>query len=265
MRREPDLTFEGALRILGRYEPGWIKKLDAVLDGVILAAGAGLATAALGPAALAPLAKFGLVWGWVEQKGVAVGLLEKAVKMASERLIGARGRERRELIIAAHTTIAAAAVFEAFREHVGTEFYERLKITDEEKKHLLSTIRHPSGEGVFDYLYAAEVPAPSASRGFEENIPFVQEWQGAFTEFLSVFIRGLAIGEKAQFREKIVVESASERYQSHYIRLAATIPEFAIWANLGVSTRKSCDRVVGVHGPAGDCDTLARGCVICRG
>lgn len=233
MRREPDLTFEGALRVLGRYEPEWIKRLNAVLDGVILAAGAGLATAALGPATLAPLAKFGLVWGWVEQKGVAVGLLEKAVTAVSERLAGARGRERRGLIIVAHTTIVAAAVFEVFREHVGTQFYKQLKITDEEKKGLFRTTLSQSHTDVFECLYAAEVPAPCASHGFEENLPRVEEWQSSFIGFLEIFIRGLAVGEKARINWTTVLEKASERYRSHYLRLAATVPEFAIWANLG--------------------------------
>ena len=233
MRREPDLTFEGALRILGCYEPSWIKRLDTVLDGVILTAGAGLAVAALGPAALAPLAKFGLIWGWVEQKGVAVGLLDKAVKTVSERLASTRGRERRELIVAAHTTIAAAAIFDALRQHIGTQQYEQLKITDDEKKELVKIVHSSSDKSVFDYLYTTEVPAPSASHGFEENVPRVEEWQSVFVGFLVVFIRGLAVGEKVRLNEPIVLERATELYRSHYLRLAASVPEFAIWANLG--------------------------------
>ena len=48
MRREPSLTLEGALRILGHHEPRLIGKLDKILGGVILAAGAGAGIAALG-------------------------------------------------------------------------------------------------------------------------------------------------------------------------------------------------------------------------
>jgi hypothetical protein len=238
MRREPDLTFEGALRILGHYEPGWIKKLDTVLDGVILVAGAGLATAAVGPAGLGVLAKFGLVWGWADQKGVAIGLLEKAMKSVSERLAGTRGRERRELIVAAHTTIVVAAVFEAFREGVGKEFYERLKITDEEKKSLISrslsilTSTSGSQTTMFDYLYAEEVPAPSASCGFEENVPRVKGSQYILITFLNLFIEGLDVAEKARIDWEDIRVKAIERYRSHYLRLAATVPEFALWANL---------------------------------
>ena len=43
MRREPSLTFERALRILGRHELPGIEKLDKVLGGFILAARARVA------------------------------------------------------------------------------------------------------------------------------------------------------------------------------------------------------------------------------
>ena len=40
MRREPSLTFEGALRILGKHEHKTIEKIDKMLGGVILGGGA---------------------------------------------------------------------------------------------------------------------------------------------------------------------------------------------------------------------------------
>src|SRR3712207_8555618 len=41
MRREPSLTFRGALRILGKTETPLIDKLDTLLGGAILASGVG--------------------------------------------------------------------------------------------------------------------------------------------------------------------------------------------------------------------------------
>jgi hypothetical protein len=61
MRREPSLTFQGALAILGHREHRVIGRLDKLLGGVILAAGAGAGIAAAGPAALAPLGMIGAV------------------------------------------------------------------------------------------------------------------------------------------------------------------------------------------------------------
>lgn len=47
MRREPSLTFEGALRILGQHEHKTIEKIDKLLGGVIL--GSGAVTGAVAP------------------------------------------------------------------------------------------------------------------------------------------------------------------------------------------------------------------------
>ena len=93
---------------------------------------------ALGVTPLAPLAAFGVVWGWVEQKGLAVDLLKSAVDAVSGKVSGLRGLEKRELIAAAHSTIVVAAVFESFREHADKELYGRLKITDDEKLSLIN-------------------------------------------------------------------------------------------------------------------------------
>lgn len=84
----------------------------------------------MGVTPLAPLAAFGLVWGWVEQKGLAVDLLTKAVKSAAGKLSGTQERERRELIAAAHSAIVVAALFEALRDHAGEELYDRLRISN---------------------------------------------------------------------------------------------------------------------------------------
>src|SRR5688500_4774352 len=101
-RREPSLTFQGALQILGHHDSPLITRLDRVLGGMILA-GAGLG----------PLAA---LWGWIDQKNEAVGLLRTAVGGLRDRISGTAGRERRELIAAAHTTIVVAAYFEALHE-----------------------------------------------------------------------------------------------------------------------------------------------------
>ena len=68
MQQEPSLTFEGALRILGRHELPGIRKLDKILGGVILAAGVGAGVATVGPGVLAPLKMLVAVWGWLERE-----------------------------------------------------------------------------------------------------------------------------------------------------------------------------------------------------
>jgi hypothetical protein len=242
MRREPSLTFEGALRILGQHEHKTIERIDKLLGGVILGGGAVAGAVALGVTPLAPLAAFGVVWGWIEQKGLAVDLLKSAIDAVSERVSGLRGYERRELIAAAHSTIVVAAFFESLQDQVGKEFYAQLKITDNEKIALINRMERLSGLSLVRLLYAAEVPSPSASRGFEENLERIEIWQAHRTELLGDFFDGLVPTEKARIdvlTEKTEIDwftirlKAVERYQSHYLQLAAKVPEFAIWAQLG--------------------------------
>ncbi len=224
MWREPGLTFEGALRILGRNDLPGIKKLDKVLGGVILAAGVGAGIATVGPAVLAPLKMFAAVWGWLEQKDAAVGLLRGAIAGLSGKLAGTRGRERRELIAAAHTVIVIAAFFEAFREHAGKEFYDRLEITEEEKKALIAPRGDRLEGSLYEALYAAEIPGPSAAIGFEENVKDVGTWLEAFGSRVNTFISGLAAGENAIPDWALVVSGATERYRSRLLELAAHGP-----------------------------------------
>ena len=146
----------GALVILGHHESRVIGKLDKLLGGVILAAGAGAGLAAVGVPVLAPLAALAAVWGWMEQKNEAVSLLRQALNGISGKLIGTRGYERRQLIAAAHTTIVVAAFFESFHEHVGKDFFESLQITDAEKKMLVIGSWPKEDESFVEELYTAE-------------------------------------------------------------------------------------------------------------
>jgi hypothetical protein len=230
MRREPSLTLEGALKILGHYEPKWIEKLNNVLGGVALGAGAAGGLAAVGPAVLAPLAMFGAVWGWIGNKDIAIGLLKQAVGAVSGKLDGTAGFERRQLIGAAHTTIVVAAFFEVLEEEVGAKTFGRLRITDSEKAALVTRQKDTTSRTIYELLYKCEIPAPSAVRGFEDNIRELSSW---FTEFAADFATFTqAVGDKLDIRWPHVIRNASERYRSHFLALAATVPEFMIWAML---------------------------------
>ena len=231
MRREPSLTFEGALQILGKHEHKTIEKIDKLLGGVILGGGAVAGAVALGVTPLAPIAAFGVVWGWIEQKGLAIDLLRSAVDAVSGKVSGLRGLEKRELIAAAHSTIVVAAIFESLRDHVGEEFYSQLKITDDEKKSLIDKLARDQRD--IGGLYANEIPAPSATCGFEENAKRIAQWQTEYSFYLFSFIGGLTVAEKRKIVFNDVRQAAVERYRSRYLELAAKVPEFAIWAELG--------------------------------
>ena len=232
MRREPSLTFQGALEILGHGEHPWLKKLDNALGGAILGAGVAVAVAAVGPPVLAPATMFAAVWGWTEQKGLAISLLGQAVARVSKRIAGTKGYERRQLIAAAHTAIVVAAFFEALKEEIGTQAFDKLEISELEKQWLVSQRSRSDLESIYDLLYVAEVPAPSAALGFEENVGRIRSWNHQFAEILSSFLSGLSSAEQLRFSWPHVIGRATERYRTHFLSLAHTVPDFMIWASL---------------------------------
>ena len=212
------LRLRGHSEILGHYEPKWIEKVDTLLGGAILAGGATAGLVALGATPLAPLAAFGLIWGWVDQKGLAVGLLRKAVaSVCPGRWLTPEDLSAGELIAAAHSTIVVAALFESFQVHVGKEFYDQLSITDEREDSPARPDGTRGAESVVGSIYVSEIPAPSAARGFAENLEDVLNWQADFAASLQRFLRGLAVSEKTQIDWGAVLEGAIERYRSHIL------------------------------------------------
>ena len=232
MSREPALTYEGALRILGRKDHKWLARLDALLGGVILASGAVLLGA---PAAAAPV--LAAVFGLVDQKSEALKIVQSALDALPERLRGAAGSERRELIIAAHSTIVVAAYFEVLQEALGHKSYRSLEITKEETRLLV--------EKATRTLYGSEIPAPSASWGFHENLSRVAAWMGRLNLAVREFVTGLTAGPTIS---RTTADRATLRYESHFLRLSADVIEFRVWSELTehAATRSALDHGTGV-------------------
>src|SRR3954466_4297522 len=148
MRREPPITFRGALQLLGVYERPLVDRLDRLLGGAILTAGA-LATAP----ALAPLAP---IWGWIDQKNEATGLLRTCLDRVQSRVSKVRGYERVELVTAAHTTIVLAACLEVLPGGL----VQAQRITRAEQEMLATGRWREPDESLLTFLWDAEVPMP---------------------------------------------------------------------------------------------------------
>ncbi|WP_157247264.1 NACHT domain-containing protein [Nonomuraea typhae] len=224
MWRDVSLTYRGALQILGHHDRPWLDRMDRLLGGGILAAG----VTALAVAAPGPAAAFAAVWGWIDQKNEARSLLRAALDRVSGRLLGLEGYERHQLIVAAHTTVVVSAFFEALGEAA-----EGLSLQDEDRGMLLTSAGHREGEHLFEILYQSEVPIPSATCGFEENLGQVEKWLNLFAERT---LRHLHILRERRVElpgAPFLAGRALERYRSRYLGLAASVPEFFIWASLG--------------------------------
>lgn len=224
MRKQPALTFEGALRILGKHEPAAVGKLDKLLGGVIL--GAGVAGAIAVPA-LAPLA---LLWGWVDQKNEAISLLRGLTQKMSTKLAGVSGLERRDLVAAAHTAIAVSAYFEVFEETVGKKMMKSFTLNEKDR----GFRSNPANlRDLNRLLYTDPVPALSPLRGFEENTGQVRHWCVNLHSHSLAFLDCIeAWPHDAYLESELFLLTVLRRYESHYVDLAAQVPEFLIWTTL---------------------------------
>lgn len=235
MRREPSLTLSGALEILGRHERPVIEKLDRMLGGAILVAGAAAGLHTVGGFALGPIGLWSAIWGWTEQKNAAFELLRKAVDSVTGKLNDSSKYERGQLIAAAHTTIVVGAYFEALREEVGAVYDTKLKISDAEKAKLISGRVRQKGDSLIELLYKAEVPAQSPSLGFEDNISRVRAWMAGYGGRFAEFTDELKLDNRfgtIDINWLRILDKAIERYRSWFLELAAKVPEFAIWSIL---------------------------------
>ncbi|WP_157621433.1 NACHT domain-containing protein [Saccharothrix sp. NRRL B-16348] len=224
MSRPGLFTYTGALRVLGKYERPWFERFDRALGGAILAGGA------FGGAG---------VLGLIDPKNEAMSSLRKVLDGVSTKMTGLSGVHRQELVSAAHTVIAVNSVFDAYRDLLGPAF-DRLDITDREKFRLLGV--EPAGKdeaGALSALTDLNVPAPDATRGFQQN------FEGPLTQFLSStaaavanFLAGLAAWPalSAGLDESwlwLVLAESCEKYVHHYLGLASAIPEFEVWTFIG--------------------------------
>lgn len=193
--------------------------MNGLLGGVILASG--------------PIpAAVGALWGWVDQKNEATALLRSVLDGVSDRVRPSHGLLRHELVVAAHSTIVLTAFFEALREGLGDTYDEAL-ITDAEKLSIGNGEWRSTAEPLVRRLYTSDLPAPSALRGFEENVVNVQHWCSKTVNEVRKFLDGLHLAQRRAFDPVTVALTGAARYRSHYLELAAKVPEFALWADLG--------------------------------
>jgi hypothetical protein len=144
MRQIDAMTFRGALKILGKHDHSTLDKIDNALGGAILLSGALLVT---GPTA-APLVALGAIWGWVDQKSEAIGLVRKLLDAVAGRREHLVGYERTELIAAAaHTVLVMSSLMETLRE-------QKLAISKDDQRFL-------NAQYLLDGLYNTAVPASS--------------------------------------------------------------------------------------------------------
>ncbi|MEV4056359.1 AAA family ATPase [Amycolatopsis sp. NPDC049688] len=225
----PAMTFRGALGILGHHEHATLAKIDKLLGGAIIASGA----VALGAPVAGPLLAVAALWGWVDQKNEATMLIRSLLDVVAGRRFRARGTERADLIAAAHTVLVISSLMEVFRERVDKTYFQPLKASSQAQSELLDDDLSAKCVNLVDALLGMEVPIPSASKSFHENLVEVASWQGGTAARIYDFCERLNTGGSIKLNLDSLTETARRRYESRYYELAAKVPDFFVWSLVG--------------------------------
>jgi hypothetical protein len=229
MRDVPELTFRGALSVLGHYDRPVLDRLNTALGGAVMVGGA----VALTGSVAAPAVALAAIWGWVDQKNEALGLVRKLMDKISDHRAAARGYDRTRVIAAAHTILVASSVVHAFRREVGKSVFDSLEITEKE---LATLLAGSSDRSASESVYDSPVPMPSSRRGFAQNLGYVRQWQRQFAIALLEFCSGLGAGGAVRDVEAArLADDALTHYRIEYQALAAKVPEFLVWTLLNES------------------------------
>ncbi|SES47277.1 NACHT domain-containing protein [Actinokineospora terrae] len=193
MRRNPPITFRGALAVLGVHDRPWLKALDTLLGGLILTS-----------VGIPPIEG---LWGLVDQKTEALTHLRKGLDWTADKLHGTNGPHRQDLLVAAHTILVISSYFEALGDR---------GFTDREKVEL--AFGRKTGQDWLTELYTGDIPAPSATTPFRVLLSHIRTW---------VFFV-----ERKSESPANMAEAVAEIYHDQFLRMAVAVPEFRIWADM---------------------------------
>jgi len=222
MRGTSPLTYAGALAIIHGPHHRFLRHFDRLV-------GAGLLLGAI---------VFPPVIALVDPKQELMRLMRDTFDRASDRLGSTGGRERLDLVAAAHTTLVLSALFDAMSRLIGPKFAD-LAVSDEEKLQIASSPGHLVTQQEWTAsLLAADIPMPGPSVGFHENL--ARELTPRFAALANhavAFFEGLrawhALAVDTTVLRREVTEAAVALYQERYTRMAANVPEFFVWASIG--------------------------------
>jgi hypothetical protein len=216
MRKDPALSYRGALQLLGKHDRPVLDALDRLLGGVILAS---------------PLSPVAALWGWVDQKGEALGLVRKVLDAGTDKLLRTGGYQRQQLLTAAHTVLAVTAFFDALADHLGRAEYRGLRLTGREKLTLAAGSPVTIDVRSIEALYTAPAPLPGAT-ALAGPAPHLSWFEGLADRTVRFVVDLFGAGAGPTSPAGRLARDASDRYWGSCLRLAGEVPEFAVWLTL---------------------------------
>ena len=228
-----------ALKILGADRSKALDVIDRLLGGAILVATA----AAAQPGLLALLSV----------RDEIVSQTAKMLTGLGQRVRGARGKDRTDLLVAAHAVVAVNAYFKALRSvHMPIDV-ANLKLTPEDEVALAGSPREAQSRRLFDMLIRTGLPLPTPYRPYEQNLLEMRVQYLEISRRLVEFVTGLAVWDQlnhtkqAEFRKAVetIPPAAIKHYEEGFRQLAADCPEFSTWMSLtdSAASRAAIKRV----------------------
>jgi hypothetical protein len=206
------------VQLLGGGSP-LVKALDRALGGVLLAATGGGSDLAI---------------SLFDGKTEAVRLGEWVITGLRDRIKGYGRYDRTQRLEAAHTIIAVSAFFEAFDDIKLPFDLRQLALTAEERR-LITGV-----DLIVHSLAESQAPLPVPHLDHQRFLADLTLWYASVAGQLVDFAAGLAVWDalddtqRTNAREAICTAlpgAARRRYEDMHRRLAAEIPEFALWAS----------------------------------
>jgi len=220
------ITYIDALKILGVGN----KKTLGVIDRLL---GAGiLAVAAVGqPGVLALLSV----------RDELVSLSQPLLSGLGQRVRGASGKNRSDLLAAAHAVVAMNAYFGALSRIRLPFESSALKLTPEDELALAGGPRRAESGKLVDALLRTPLPLPTSYRPYEQTVLDMRVSYTQISERLIKFVEGLALWDTLDETKRHALrvtllrqlpDNAIESYDEKFRQLATDCPEFYLWIYL---------------------------------
>lgn len=216
MRGRRGLTIDDALRILGAGESNLVKVADRVRRGATVSA----ALATLGAVDLFDVGAEVMIWA------------RSLASRLDERRSGASRYNRTQLIEAAHGVVVVSSLHEALADvagHRGTGLWA-LRSVGGDRPAIMTELWSNGRADLIGQLLASPLPIPRPDRPYEATLFEIRNLYAACTLAVMDKLEPSRGPDGGRPRRPDLPDLALQAYISAFRSLAATVPEFALWA-----------------------------------
>jgi hypothetical protein len=214
------LSYRDALKILAAGNSSTLGAVDAALGGLIL--GATAITGSIG------------LLGLLDGRSEIIKQVDKLISRIGQRMRGATGRDRTDLLVAAQVVIAISAFFEALPEAAS----QNAALADQLR--LAGNLDGEGSNSLVGALLETDVPTARPELAFEDHVGLLRAFYAQMSDNFVQFLNGLALWdqfnetERARFIRKFheVPERAVRRYEESFRQLCVDCPDLLVWTLL---------------------------------